>query len=402
MHKARYLVIGIFFIFIFIYYFYFIPPLDISDNINNSSNIGGSCVKDNYCHAKINHWPRLPITYNYNEACLRIWEGDYLEKINKAINYIEEATNGVVYFERANSPTTDLFFICELGKEVLEIRGFMYYVTLAESFPYVYEGTNVYANSAIYLYSTSTGGCETPVTLIHEILHSLGIGHSENPNSIMYAYANGCFPEMEESIINTLIYTYGKKSEDCGGCYKKNEENVFNISDFLKKDLVWNKLPVAYSTFNCSKNIVDIFQRGVDLLEFNIGTDLITLREETPSEVNIYCNEKKMDFIWNISMNEKDNVDVLFSRVVAKQEYFFRNGNLSKIDIDVYPYWTLIDSDEVFCGAIEMHQLLHGLGLRNHYGVWMNKNIKLCENQNSHVLSPFAIKVVRELYGLNV
>lgn len=51
-------------------------------------------------------------------------------------------------------------------------------------------------------------------TLVHEIGHTLGLGHSSNPNAIMYAYYNPTSPvQLNTDDINGIQFLYGLKNK---------------------------------------------------------------------------------------------------------------------------------------------------------------------------------------------
>ena len=69
---------------------------------------------------------------------------------------------------------------------------------------------NVISNGTVILHGDAKGfvKCDWPNVEIHELTHVFGFGHSENPDSLMYAYLKDCSQELDQPIINELKRLY--------------------------------------------------------------------------------------------------------------------------------------------------------------------------------------------------
>ena len=200
--------------------------------------------KENSYPANGLHWPKLPVTYyiTNQEEC-----GNYeVNKIKRAFLEIENSTAGIVKFKKASNPA-DINITCfflescyEKKIEIDEEKGLIYrYETicahnrgLAKT---ITEGDEI-IGAEIYLYGLGgfsettgsgmsgfyVGSCGHPTTEIHEILHTFGFGHKDDPKSIMY-YAEDsvgytirdegeCLEsekEVDKDIAEEMVDTYG-------------------------------------------------------------------------------------------------------------------------------------------------------------------------------------------------
>jgi len=200
--------------------------------------------KDNFSQANDLHWTNLPVTYyiTNEEEC-----GAYeVNKINRAFNEMEEATNGTVIFNQINRPANinlTCFFLENCYEKKIEIdeeKGLIYrYETICAHNRGLaktsVEGDKI-IGAEIYLYGLSgfsettgsrmsgfyVGSCGHTTTEKHEILHTFGFNHKEDPESIMYFAEDsvgytindegeciGSRKEIDKDIILQLIETYG-------------------------------------------------------------------------------------------------------------------------------------------------------------------------------------------------
>jgi hypothetical protein len=188
-------------------------------------------------------WKDMPVTYHIvNEKKCGRYE-TYM--IKRAFNEIENATAGVVYFEKLNnSEDADIIIKCSFiencYKKEIDIGPVVIRETetiCAHNSGYArikYQGNRI-LKADIELIGLagfaetsgkgpsgfSIGDCGYPVTEIHEILHAFGYQHNNNTSSIMYPehesvgyrlYKEGeCFnsiKSIDEWIIQDLISTY--------------------------------------------------------------------------------------------------------------------------------------------------------------------------------------------------
>ena len=190
------------------------------------------------------HWPKLPVTYylTNQEEC-----GDYeVNKIKRAFLEIENSTGGTVKFEKANNPA-DINITCfflegcyEKRVEIDEEKGLIYrYETICahnRGLAKTITERKEIIGAEIYLYGLAgfsettgsgmsgffVGSCGHPTTEIHEILHTFGFGHKDDPKSIMY-YAEDSIgytimdegecleseKEIDKDIVEKMIRVYG-------------------------------------------------------------------------------------------------------------------------------------------------------------------------------------------------
>ncbi len=193
-------------------------------------------------------WEKMPITYHITneEDC-----GEYeTRKIRRAFDKIQEATDAVVRFEEAqDKETSNIELTCKYIKDCyqkkIDIRkeeGVIYeYESICPHEAGVaqitsYEGftikkakidliglagfaeTDGYGASGYYI-----GSCGHPTVEIHEILHVLGFGHTNNPESVMYHQTElipytiqkegaciGSDKKINQEIIDDLLFIYSK------------------------------------------------------------------------------------------------------------------------------------------------------------------------------------------------
>jgi len=192
------------------------------------------------------HWTHMPLTYfivNEKEC------GSYeVNKIKKGFDAIENATNGVVRFEK-----TDRFADIDIYCSFLE-GCYEYKVDIREEEGVIYRQETICAHEKGIARITSVkgnrilkasieliglagfaettgkgasgfyiGSCGHATTEIHEILHTFGYGHIDDPKSIMYYKEDavgltiqeqgqcvGSKKYIDEEISLDLIRTYSK------------------------------------------------------------------------------------------------------------------------------------------------------------------------------------------------
>ena len=162
------------------------------------------------------------------------------------------------------------------------------------------------------------------------------------------------------------------------------ERTEYNIDEI---DFSWPSLPVSYSIFNCDvsrKNRINYF---VDFLEEQTGYDLYKYEENKKTQINFNCtyyegnyDEKHLDPPFTLTPN-------------ALPEYIFENEEIKEVRINLY-------KNRYF--GYELHELLHGIGLINHYGKFMEQSLfdmNSIEFENIKNDTE-AINKIKEIYGL--
>lgn len=205
--------------------------------------------QDRFYYIKKLHWPHMPVTYfmENEEGC-----GRYeTNRIKKAFRDISNATGNAVVFAQANdSGSADIEIRCTFIEDCYELSTDIYddYVIRTETIchhPLGLARTIVQGNrlikANIELFGLAgfaetkregpsgfyVGTCGHTITEVHELLHALGYGHSEDNRSIMYSGADffglvtqkqgacqGSEKAIDASISEDLINTYSSRSSD--------------------------------------------------------------------------------------------------------------------------------------------------------------------------------------------
>jgi predicted Zn-dependent protease len=155
------------------------------------------------------HYPSSKITYTFvNEnICGRV----EAIRIRKAFSEIQNQTNNAINFTEINWTADTLAYIeinCSKNVPLGEKKGF---IVFGNAFYAIKE--NLITKGCINLYNCGinmhTPGCSNfPDVEIHEILHTLGVGHVDNSSSIMLAEYNHCKYKIDKDIIDYLIRIY--------------------------------------------------------------------------------------------------------------------------------------------------------------------------------------------------
>ncbi|MBT4151091.1 hypothetical protein HOE52_03950 [Candidatus Woesearchaeota archaeon] len=203
-------------------------PIEIQDEIEDDES----------------HWTKVPISYYIDEKVCKPYE---TRKIQKAFKKIQESTGNVVTFiQESNPENSNINVYCSFLKDC-------YLKTAYEEGQYIYVEESICQHdlgvASITEYDGNRilkaeiemigldgfsesyhrgmsgffiGSCGHPTTEIHEILHTFGYGHDDDPESIMYYQAEGIMytllegdecvgsnVEIDDWIIEDLIQTYG-------------------------------------------------------------------------------------------------------------------------------------------------------------------------------------------------
>ena len=183
------------------------------------------------------HWENLPVKYNIiNEKVCGSYQSN---KIKRAFDKIENATNKVVQFEKVDSGANieiSCTFIEDCYKKTVEITDD--YILKSESICSFNRGiafTKFLGNKiqsahiefvGLAGFSETTGrgasgfyigSCGHENTEIHEILHTFGYNHLQGPASIMYFREDG------------VGYTL-HKDDECKGSKKEIDQEIIDDS----------------------------------------------------------------------------------------------------------------------------------------------------------------------------
>lgn len=164
------------------------------------------------------YWKDLPIKYYYAEGYECI--GERGRRLKLAFKIIEQKTNGIVKFEFSEVKVENGIEIkCHdeyVNSERAGEGGIEHYVGKEE----ILKGyVDLYKENDQYMYCG-----DTPTTEIHEILHSMGFGHSDNLRSIMYYINEETCTQLDKGIISCLKHIYG--NEENATC-----EGIADIND---------------------------------------------------------------------------------------------------------------------------------------------------------------------------
>lgn len=186
MKKIDKILIGIFICF-------FIVLVIMLDNISMTGFIifGGDRseqIKDG------TRWNHMPLTYDY-KGC-----DDRKEvMIENAIDYVEEETQYIDFKKVRANP--DVLFLCSSDEGKGAIVG--------EARSYIYN-SKIISYGEILLYESYHCEGERPTIEIHEILHIIGLGHSDasDRDNIMNPYVTDCDAKISDEDVKYLNNLY--------------------------------------------------------------------------------------------------------------------------------------------------------------------------------------------------
>jgi hypothetical protein len=155
-------------------------------------------------------------------------------------------------------------------------------------------------------------------------------------------------------------------------------------------DFKWDSLPVTYSASYCNERQVWNIQKAEKIIEDYTGYNLYEFKDMEKGQINFNCHDSFYDVLLNYETDFWDTT-IYFP---ASQPYFYFNDNQDIKEVEI-----ILFAQNRTCGGIETHELLHGIGLRNHYGPWMKFETELCD-LDTLVLSNESKEKIKEIYSL--
>ncbi len=409
---------------------------DSVTTINNSSGEGAILTERNDYAGPQNqspdikeiHFGRMPITYfldintfYYDSYGKQKKANDKYEEenIRRALKIIENSTENLVQFEEVqNEEDADLViygkppeknsddrFITEglagptqlSENKIVKAEVILY----ALKYSFWHENVNTFVRDGWIWESRNYNLVENigwevrdckdfPQTEIHEILHTFGFGHKyDNSHSVMAPVIHPIqtckIKEIDKEITSCLKYIYsdGEKGENCSNL------NMYPWKEELEPvDFKWDRLPITYSVHECKDVQKWNLQKAERIIEKYVGHDIYEFQENGAAQINFYCGLSFDDVLLN---KETDHWDTTTYFPSAQPYFNFENEKIKEVKIILF-------AQDRTCGGIEIHELLHGTGLREHYGIWMEQETEMCTN--TLVVDKASINKIKGLYGL--
>ena len=149
--------------------------------------------------------------------------------------------------------------------------------------------------------------------------------------------------------------------------------------------------------FNCSTQQEDRLKKAEKIIEGLANKNLFKFKDNKKSQINFYCGENYKNFtldeetdFWKYEVNGNYYRKEAFPYPVAKPKYLFEKDKIKRVDISLFQQ----NRAEI---GIELHEMLHGLGLRKHYGIWMKKGNNI---ERSYVHDLRSRNKLKEIYKL--
>ncbi|MEK6844046.1 MAG: matrixin family metalloprotease [Nanoarchaeota archaeon] len=373
---------------------------------------------DQFSDIKEIHFNHMPITYslnvntsesfrlNFNKTVYRTDTTDdfKIKRIQWAFDLIEKSTDNLMVFKEVKEDENPDIRILGVPDVYCYNENETYDGREGFAGPENYTSNKIINSTVVFCatgysvgfnikFSWEYAECEDfPIVELHEIFHAFGFGHTFNNNKeVMYPIKfriKSCeINQIDPQIISCLKYIYsnGNLSGDC------SDRNIFpwsNETDSFE-DFKWDNLPVKYSVLDCNENQKKNIILAEEILEEYAGFNLYEQEINGKSQVNFYCKDSFDDILLNENTDFWTTTDYF---PAAQPEYYFEdNGKINEVKITFF-------AQNRNCGGIELHELLHGLGLRNHYGDWMFYERSICSKEG--VIDGDSIDELKYLYSL--
>lgn len=187
-------------------------PTYTSKSYIENSSLWGSVANeslsagDQFSNSSELHWKHMPITFSITSSC-----GNYQSKrIIWGFNVLTNETNNSVRFKKVDD-SADISVKCfkEVPSEIPN--------TFTQGKAQYLNNGNEIESAVINYYNVNPnldyypGGCIIyPDTEVHELLHTFGFEHIENPRSIMSPEGTNCYVrKIDNEIIGKLKKIYG-------------------------------------------------------------------------------------------------------------------------------------------------------------------------------------------------
>lgn len=266
-------------------FFYWLLPFNNFEFVSKNSNTNFTITENN----SMQFYPNL--RYANKEISYRIYNCPLQKEndMNQAFNIISDRTiltfNSVFENEEITVTCDDREITME-GEPGLFIAGEGGPINITKT-----DLFNVIFNGKILLIKESS--CQNSNIAVHELLHALGFGHSDNKQNIMYPISN-CNQEIGEDMISIINNLYSFESNPdlalfnasarINGRYLDFDVNIINQG--LKKSE-----PTSISVY-----VDDNFVKNFDLVQLDIGTGLkitltnVWIQDSNPEEIKFIVN----------------------------------------------------------------------------------------------------------------
>lgn len=194
-------------------------------------------------------WAKMPLSvYVIAENCT----SNEIQDVADAEKIWEEKTNGLISFTDASSPSADVIVDCLSNSSSIR-EGRHIIRKVGEGGPSSVYDTglfNLTTRGKIYLFA-SNYGCNKPIIALHEMGHVLGLDHSDNPDSVMYAYEE-CNQDITPEIVSTLqsLYSLPPKPDLYFSDASASQKNYYLfINMTIKNEGLITSQPTSVSIF---------------------------------------------------------------------------------------------------------------------------------------------------------